>query len=218
MQQVKLNFTELPFNEMLSRSKEFFELMKKRRTVRRFSEKEVPEEIILNCIAAAGRAPNGANLQPWFFAVVKDKALKKTIREKAEEIEKDFYSRKAPDEWLEKLAPLGTDANKEFIEKAPYLIVVFERKYEILPDGKKGKLYYTKESVGLTAGILITALHHSGLATLTYTPENMIFLNEILKRPANEKPFLVLVTGFPEKDVTVPAITKKDLSEISKIY
>lgn len=201
--------------EMINRSDKFRDLMKKRRTVRTFSSNPVPVEIIKNCIAASGSSPSGANMQPWYFVVVSDPVLKRKIRDAAEAEEKEFYSGKAPEEWLDALAPLGTDENKPFLETAPYLIVIFEKKYEETLSGEVIKHYYTKESVGIATGILITALHNAGLSTLTHTPAPMKFLNEILERPASEKPFLILVAGLPEKYSKVPDIKRKDLNEIA---
>jgi iodotyrosine deiodinase len=200
--------------EMLKRSKEFYEIMKQRRTIREFSDKSVPLEVIENCIATAGTAPNGANMQPWHFVVVSNKDIKKRIREAAEEEEKIFYSQRAPKEWLDALAPLGTDEHKPFLETAPYLIVIFLKKYEVLPNGVQVKNYYTSESVGIAAGLLVTAIHNAGLVSLTHTPSPMNFLNHILNRPGNEKPFLILVVGHPAKDAKVPDISKKPLKEI----
>jgi len=207
----------LPEQQMVKRSEMFYEEIRKRRTVRDFSDKPVSEQIIINCIKSAGTAPNGANLQPWHFVIVKNKVIKHKIRVAAEEEEKEFYTKRAPKEWLEALAPLGTDENKPFLETAPYLIVIFSKSYDIRPDGTKVKQYYSVESTGIAAGILITALHHSGLVTLTHTPSPMGFLNEILKRPVNEKPFLILVTGYPAQGVKVPDISKKDISEITSL-
>jgi iodotyrosine deiodinase len=200
--------------EMLKRSKEFYEIMKQRRTIREFSDKPVPLEVIENCIATAGTAPNGANMQPWHFVVVSDKDIKKRIREAAEEEEKIFYSQRAPKEWLEALAPLGTDEHKPFLETAPYLIVIFLKKFEVLPGGGQVKNYYTAESVGIATGLLITAIHNAGLVSLTHTPSPMNFLNHILNRSNDEKPFLILVVGHPAKDAKVPEISKKPLKEI----
>ncbi len=200
--------------EMLQRSSEFYETMKQRRTIREFSDEPVPREVIENCIATAGTAPNGANMQPWHFVVVGDKDIKKRIREAAEEEEKIFYSQRAPKEWLDALAPLGTDEHKPFLETAPYLIVIFLKKFEILPGGVQAKNYYTAESVGIATGLLITAVHNAGLVSLTHTPSPMNFLNHILNRPSNEKPFLILVVGHPAKDAKVPEISKKPLKEI----
>jgi nitroreductase len=200
---------------MQERAKTFREEMQRRRTIRTFSNRPVPREIIEECLRAAGTAPNGANMQPWHFVVVSDPTVKKQIREAAETEEREFYKRRAPEEWLEALAPLGTDWQKPFLEEAPYLIVVFGITNTILPDGTKRKNYYVTESVGIATGMLITALHHSGLASLTHTPSPMAFLNKILKRPANERPFLVLVVGYPAEGTTVPNISKKSLDEIA---
>lgn len=175
----------------------------------------VPRDIIENCLLAAGTAPNGANLQPWHFVVISDPAIKKEIREKAEKEEQAFYSGKAPEEWLEALAPLGTDAHKPFLEIAPYLIVVFAQSYGKTAENQKIKHYYVQESVGIATGFLIAALHHAGLVTLTHTPSPMGFLNEICGRPAWERPFLILVTGYPAENVQVPNISKKPLAEIA---
>ena len=208
-------YREYPLEEMHKRAKTFREEMQRRRTIRTFSNRPVPREIIEECIRAAGTAPNGANMQPWHFVVVSDPAVKKQIREAAEAEEREFYERRAPEEWLEALAPLGTDWQKPFLEEAPYLIVIFGMSNTILPDGTKRKNYYVTESVGIATGMLITALHHSGLASLTHTPSPMAFLKKILKRPANERPFLVLVVGYPAEGTTVPNISKKSLDEIA---
>ena len=209
--------TELEPEQMLRRSAEFYDAIRKRRTVRDFSDRQVPREVIDNCLRAAGTAPNGANLQPWHFAVVSDPEVKNQIRVAAEEEEREFYENRAPQEWLDALAPLGTDANKPFLEIAPYLIVIFAKSYE--PDGQGGRIknYYTSESVGIATGFLISGLHHCGLATLTHTPSPMKFLNTILNRPANERPYLVLVVGYPAADAMVPvhAGKKKPLGEIT---
>jgi iodotyrosine deiodinase len=186
-----------------------------RRTVRHFSDRPVAREVIDQCLLTAGGAPSGANLQPWHFVVVGDPAVKRRIREAAEEEEREFYAHRAPQEWLDALAPLGTDANKPFLETAAYLIAIFAQSYGVLPDGRKVKNYYVQESVGIATGMLITAVHLAGLASLTHTPSPMRFLNAILNRPANEKPFLLLVVGHPAADAMVPDITKKPLSEIA---
>lgn len=201
--------------EMQERAKDFYEEIKRRRTVRDFSPRPVAREIIENAILAAGTAPNGANIQPWHFVVIEDSAIKKQIREAAEIEEKEFYTRRATPQWLEELAPLGTDENKPFLETAPYLIAIFEQSYRVMSDGSQRKNYYVAESTGIATGILITALHHAGLVTLTHTPSPMGFLNQILKRPKNEKPFLLLVVGFPAENASVPNIKKKELSEIA---
>jgi iodotyrosine deiodinase len=202
-------------SEMTERASQFRELVQRRRTVRHFSPEPVPREVIEHCLRAAGSAPSGANLQPWHFVVVTNPDLKRRIRVEAEAEEREFYSGRAPQEWLDALAPLGTDAEKPFLETAPYLIAIFAESYGLLPDGRKVKNYYVQESVGIATGILITALHHSGLVSLTHTPSPMGFLNGILNRPANERPFLLLVVGWPTEDAMVPDIRKKHLDAIA---
>lgn len=209
------NYQEYPPDEMKQRADEFYAEIKRRRTVRDFSERPVPKEVIEACLLAAGTAPNGANLQPWHFVVIGDPEIKRTIRIAAEEEEKEFYSGRAPQEWLDALEHLGTDQDKPFLETAPYLIAIMAKSYNLNADGTKVKNYYVKESVGIATGFLINALHHAGLVSLTHTPSPMDFLNEILSRPKNEKPFLLLVVGYPAEDATVPEITKKPLIEIS---
>ena len=209
------SYQEYPVEEMQQRSVDFYSEIRKRRTVREYSDREVPLDIIENCLMAAGTAPNGANLQPWHFVVVSDSDVKKQIREAAEEEEREFYHHKAPQEWLDALTPLGTDEHKPFLETAPYLIAIFAQRHGVLPDGSKVKHYYAIESVGIASGMLITALHHAGLATLTHTPSPMNFLNKILGRPGHERPFLLLVVGYPADDAQVPDITKKPLDEIA---
>lgn len=209
------SYKELSQDEMKKKASEFYELVKRRRTVREFSSRPVPKEVIEKCLLAAGTAPNGANKQPWHFVAVSDPEVKKTIRVEAEKEEHEFYNRRAPEDWLEDLRPLGTDENKPFLEEAPYLIGIFAQSYNLDEDGEKEKHYYVKESVGIATGILITALHNAGLATLTHTPSPMGFLNEIMGRPSHEKPFLLLVVGYPAEGVKVPDITKKSLDEIS---
>jgi nitroreductase len=199
--------------EMKRRAAEFYDDVRRRRTVRDYSNRPVPREVIENCLLAAGTAPNGANRQPWHFVVVSNPKLKKVIREAAEKEEKEFYEHRAPEEWLEALAPLGTSAEKPFLEAAPYLIVVFAQSYEVTQDGRKLKNYYVNESVGIATGILITAIHQAGLASLTHTPSPMGFLNQLLNRPSNERPYLILVVGYPKKGATVPDIRKKTLKE-----
>ncbi len=196
----------------------FLNTMRRRRTVRDFSPAPVPQEIIEQAIAAAALAPSGANMQPWHFVAVKDAGIKSKIRAAAEAEERELYTNRASPEWLSALAPLGTDENKPFLETAPWLIAVFAQKYSIDAQGNKVKHYYTPESVGIATGILITALHQVGLATLTHTPSPMNFLREILQRPEHEKPFLLLVAGFPADHATVPVINKKPLSEILDVY
>ncbi len=200
--------------EMIKRSESFYKQIKQRRTVRDFSDNPVSKEVIENCIRAAGTAPSGANLQPWQFVVVSDPKIKKQIRIAAEKEEKEFYTNRAPKEWLDALAPLGTDEQKLFLEKAPNLIAIFSKSYDLLPGGRKVKQYYSQESTGIACGILITAIHNAGLVSLTHTPSPMNFLNEILGRPNNERPFLLLVVGYPAMGAKVPDIKKKQLSEI----
>lgn len=201
--------------DLLARAREFHGLMQSRRTVRHFSSDPVAREVIDECLLVAGSAPSGANLQPWHFVVVSDPAIKHRIREAAEAEEREFYAHRAPQEWLDALAPLGTDADKPFLDTAPYLIAIFSQSYGVLPDGRKVKNYYVQESVGIATGMLITSLHHAGLASLTHTPSPMGFLNTILDRPVNEKPFLLLVVGYPAEDAVVPNIGKKALGEIA---
>ncbi len=206
-------YEEYPIEEMRKRLDDFYNDMNRRRTVREFSDRPVPRDIIENALRAAGTAPSGANLQPWHFVVVSGAETKKRIRVAAEVEEKEFYEHRASAEWLEALEPLGTDTNKPFLETAPYLIAVFLQKFGHLPDGRKVKHYYPVESTGLAAGILITALHQAGLACLTHTPAPMGFLNEVLDRPKSERPFLLLVTGYPADDAMVPDISRKELDE-----
>ncbi len=208
-------YTQYPVEEMKQRADDFYTDIQRRRTVRDYSDRPVPREIIESCLLAAGTAPNGANHQPWHFVVVSDPDIKKQIREAAEEEERTFYSGRAPDEWLEALAPLGTDEHKPFLETAPYLIVIFAENYSLNPDGSKVKNYYVSESVGIATGILVTAVHHAGLVSLTHTPSPMNFLSEVLNRPANERAYLILVVGYPEENIQVPNITKKPLAEIA---
>ena len=208
-------FREYSPEEMLRRATAFRAEMQRRRTVRQFSARPVLREIIEQALLAAGTAPSGANLQPWHFVVVSDPARKAEIRVAAEAEEQAFYHSRAPQEWLEALAPLGTNEDKPFLETAPYLIVVFAQSYGVLPDGRKVKNYYVSESVGIATGFLISALHTAGLVTLTHTPSPMSFLNRICNRPAQEKPYLLLVVGYPADETEVPAITKKTLADIA---
>ena len=209
------DYREYSVEEMRRRVKEFYTDINRRRTVREFSDRAVPRDIIETALKAAGTAPSGANLQPWHFAVVSGPDTKKRIRASAEAEEREFYTHRASKEWLAALAPLGTDEQKPFLEKAPYLIAVFLQKFDELPDGRKVKHYYPAESTGLATGILITALHRAGLATLTHTPSPMKFLNEILGRPKSERPFLLLVVGYPADDARVPDIGRKSLEEFT---
>ena len=214
-----LKFSNQTIKEMKINSKKFYNKIKERRSIREFSKDKIDINIIKNAILSAGSAPSGANLQPWHFVVIKNKTVKKKIRIEAEKEEENFYKYKAPKEWLDALTPLGTDENKKFIENAPYLIAIFEKKFSVSKN-KKIKNYYVKESVGIATGILITCLHFSGLAMLTHTPSPMTFLNKILKRPSNEKPFVLLIVGRPDKYVKVPkfAKQKKKFKEITSIF
>jgi nitroreductase len=207
------NYTD---EEMRARARAFRALMATRRTIRQFSDRPVPREVIVEAVATAATAPSGANKQPWHFAVVSDPAVKRRIREAAEAEERAFYAGKAGELWLADLAPLGTDPAKPFLEAAPYLIVVFQQNYGIDPkSGRRTKHYYIQESVGLASGLLIAALHNAGLATLTHTPSPMGFLRDILGRPEHEKPVMIVVAGHPAADATVPeaALRKKDTAE-----
>jgi nitroreductase len=209
------SYKEYSVEEMRERVERFYADMARRRTVREFSDRSVPRDIIETALKAAGTAPSGANLQPWHFVVVSNAETKMKIREAAEAEEREFYEHRASPEWLAALEPLGTDSNKSFLETAPYLIAVFLQKYGRLEDGRKVKHYYPTESTGLATGMLITALHQAGLATLTHTPSPMKFLNEILGRPVSERPFLLLVVGYPADDARVPDIERKDLAEFT---
>lgn len=204
-----------PDEEIVRRAESFLEEVRRRRSVRAFSPRPVPRAVLEHALLAAGTAPNGANLQPWRFVVVGDPEVKRRIREEAEREEREFYLHKAPPEWLEALAPLGTDEHKPFLETAPWLVAIFAETHGVLPDGRKVKHYYVQESVGIATGILITALHHAGLATLTHTPSPMGFLNTVLGRPAHERPFLLLVVGHPDPGAEVPDIRKKPLEDIA---
>jgi nitroreductase len=204
-----------PPAEMAARARAFRDELARRRTVRAFSDRPVATSVLEACLEAAGSAPSGANLQPWHFVVVRDPDIKHRIRVAAEEAERAFYAHRAPPEWLAALAPLGTDAHKPFLEEAPVLIAVFAERYAIADDGRKLKRYYVDESVGLACGFLVAALHHAGLATLTHTPSPMGFLREVLGRPENERPFLLLVVGHPASGAQVPRVRRKPLDEIT---
>ena len=218
---IPLDFRRLSPDEQERRAEEFYELMRRRRTIRDFAPDPVPIELVERAIATAGAAPSGANQQPWRFVVVGDPAVKREIRLAAEAEERDNYDRRFPDEWLQALAPLGTDWHKEFLEIAPWLIVVFQIDYGIAVDEegneRKIKHYYVGESVGIATGMLLAALHNMGLATLTHTPNPMGFLQRILKRPKNERPFLLIPVGYPAAGAKVPDIPKKPLSGIREI-
>ncbi len=211
---------EMSDKEMISKSEEFYELMKKRHTVREYSSRPVPREVIENCIRAAGLAPSGANHQPWHFVIIENPDHKQKIRDAAEEEEKTFYAGRASDEWLGALEPIGTNDHKPHLTEAPWLIVIFAQRTSIDRNGRKFKNYYVNESVGIATGFLITALHKAGLSTLTHTPNPMKFLNELCGRPSTEKPEMILVVGHPAEDATVPAHAKwkKPLEEIMTVF
>jgi iodotyrosine deiodinase len=208
------SYQEYPLPEMEARAAAFAADLARRRTTRHFSDRPVPRSIIESCILAAGSAPSGAHQQPWHFVVVSDPSLKRRIREAAEAAEREFYET-APAEWLEALAPLGTDADKPYLETAPYLIAVFARRYGLADDGTRQAHYYVSESVGIAIGFLLAALHHAGLVALTHTPSPMGFLGDVLERPVNEKPVLLVVTGYPAPDARVPRLVRKGLAEIA---
>jgi nitroreductase len=219
---IPLEFERLPRDEQIARSRGFLARMQTRRTVRDFSSEPVPFELIENAIATAATAPSGANQQPWTFVVVIDPQIKRRIREAAEIEERESYEHRMSEQWLEALAPLGTDWHKPHLETAPYLIVVFLQAYGLSTDEdgapRKIKHYYTSESVGIAVGLLLASLHQAGLATLTHTPNPMAFLSDILERPANERAFVVIPVGYPAEDAQVPAITKKPLNEVMIVY
>ena len=209
---------EYPQPEMVERARAFHAELIRRRTVRDFDARPVPREVIESCLLAAGTAPSGANQQPWFFCVITDAERKRRIRAAAEREEREFYGGKAPQEWLEALAPLGTDWNKPFLEEAPVLIAIFAQKYGVKADGTRYSHYYVPESAGIATGFLIAALHHAGLATLTHTPSPMGFLNELCGRPVAEKPMILLVVGYPKPGCRVPVHggIKKPLGDIAR--
>jgi iodotyrosine deiodinase len=208
-------YREYPVEEMPRRATAFYEDMRRRRTVRDFSTRSVPRDIIERCILTAGTAPSGAHMQPWHFVAISDPTIKQEIRKAAEIEEAEFYRERAPREWLDALAPLGTDEHKPFIEVAPWLIVVFAQSYHVRDDGVKVKHYYVQESVGIATGLLIAAVHHAGLVSLTHTPSPMGFLTTLLGRPVSERPFLILVVGYPSEDAQVPVLERRDLHAIS---
>lgn len=202
--------------EQMTRAEDFYENLNLRRTVREYSDKDVPIELIEKAILTAGTAPSGAHMQPWRFVVVRDPDVKRKIREAAEDEEYESYHNRMSEKWLKRLAPLGTDENKPFLEIAPYLIIVF-RINSIETDGEKEPTYYSQESVGIAVGMLLSALHNAGLATLTHTPSPMKFLQEILGRPKTEIPFVLIPVGYPAEDAKVPNLKRKKLDEIMQI-
>lgn len=204
-------------SEMEQSSKSFNDMMQKRRTVREFSSEPINDEVIINCIRAACSAPSGANKQPWHFVIIKDQNLKRKIRIEAEKEENEFYHNRAPKDWLADLEQFETNEYKPFLEDAPILIAIFEEKYSLDLENSKHKNYYTKESVGIATGILITACHNAGLSTLTHTPSPMNFLNDILERPNNERPFLLLVVGYPKEGTKVPNIDRKIIQDVMTV-
>lgn len=208
-------FAEYSEEEQLERASHFYQEMNRRRSVRQFSDRPVDIRIIHDCIRTAGTAPSGAHMQPWHFAVVSDPLVKKQIRQAAEKEEQAFYSGRAPEAWLEALSHIGTDDHKPYLEIAPYLVILFARNYGVNPDGSRYKHYYVSESVGIAAGMFISAIHNAGLATLTHTPSPMNFLADILDRPENERPFLLLPVGYPSRDAEVPDLKRKSLDEIA---
>lgn len=207
-------YREYPVETMRARAREFSRDLRRRRSVREFTDRPVPPDVIEDCLRAAVSAPSGANMQPWHFVVVRKPEIKHEIRLAAEAEERKFYEQRAPKEWLDAIAPLGTGPEKPFLDMAPCLIAIFAEVHGISAGGEHVKHYYVKESVGIATGMLITALHHAGLASLTHTPSPMGFLNEILDRPANEKPFLLLVVGYPAPDAEVPDIVKRPFEEL----
>lgn len=209
---------EISARESLERSRQYVKQMSSRRSVRSISNTPVAREVIENCLKTAGTAPSGAHKQPWTFCVVSNPELKTNIRQAAEKEEYESYHSRMPESWLQDLAPLGTDWQKPFLETAPYLIVVFKKAYELNEDGTKRNNYYVNESVGIACGLLISAIHQAGLVTLTHTPSPMNFLHKLLNRPENERPYLLLPVGYPDREVYVPDIHRKPLEEISVFY
>ena len=215
---IPLYFREIPGEEMLQRARDFCTHLSRRRSVRDFSGRPIPKGVLEECLRAAVTAPNGANLQPWHFSIITSPEVKKTIRIAAEAEEDQFYQKRATQDWLKTLSHIGTNAQKPFLEKAPALIAIFQKSFVDLPDGSSSKTYYPKESTGIATGFLIAALHHAGLATLTHTPSPMKFMNEILHRPPTEKPFLLLVVGFPSENCTVPDLERQRFEEMVDFF
>ncbi len=215
---LRLDHQSFPEEELAARSEEFYRRMDSRRSVREFSDRPVPKEVIENLIRAASTSPSGAHKQPWTFCAISDPALKSKIREAAEQEEKESYEHRMAQRWKDDLAPMATDMHKPFLEIAPWLIVVCKRAYELDPDGVKHNNYYVNESVGIASGMLITAIHNAGLVTLTHTPSPMRFLTQILDRPENERAFLLLPVGYPKEPTYVPDLKRKGLGEMSVFY
>ena len=211
------DYVEYPVEEMLTRSQDFYNEVKRRHSVRSFSDRPVDKKVIENCLKAAGTAPSGANHQPWHFVAVNSQEIKKQIREQAEHHERGFYEGRAGEEWLEALKDLGTDASKPYLEHAPWLIAIFSQKKGGISEEDKNTNYYVHESVGISTGILITALHNAGLVTLTHTPKPMSFLNKVCQRGENERAYMLLIAGYPKEDATIPmhAKVKKSLDDIA---
>jgi len=213
---IKLNFNRISQDDMARASSDFLSLMRFRRSVRQFSDQDIPIEVMKNIVSAAAAAPSGANKEPWYFSIVSNPVVKHEIRIGAENEEKAFYTQKAPASWLEDLNKFGTDWHKEFLEVAPYLIIVFKQIYD-LQNGEKYKNYYVNESVGIACGILLTAIHRAGLVALTHTPSPMGFLEKICKRPPNERAFLLIPVGYPDDNAKVPDLKKKQFSDYAEI-
>jgi len=211
-----LDFKTYDLKEMRERATSFYEEMDRRRSVRHFSDRDIPKEMIEYAIRAAGTAPSGAHRQPWTFVAVRNADLKREIREAVEEEEKKNYDERMTDEWLDALSPIGTDWQKPFLDTVPWIVVCFAQSYGVDEEGEKVKHYYVQESVGIACGLFIAALHRMGLATLTHTPAPMRFLSDILDRPPNERPYILFPVGFPAEDADVPALERKDLGEISE--
>ena len=213
---IPLRFESLPPEEMAARGRAFLDEMNRRRTTRHFSTRPVARELIELALRTAGTAPSGAHQQPWTFVAVSDPGIKRQIREAAEAEEREFYRGRAPEEWREALAPLGTDEHKPHLTDAPWLLVVFRQAYGVRADGSRRTFYYTSESVGIAVGFLIAAIHHMGLVTLTHTPNPMGFLAQLLGRPENERAFLIMPVGYPADDARVPDLHRKALEEIAE--
>ncbi|MBD3639084.1 MAG: nitroreductase family protein [Crocinitomicaceae bacterium] len=215
---IPYNVPSYSTEETIKKSREFYEFMNKRRSVREYSDKDIPQEVIENLVKTAGTAPSGANKQPWTFCIIRNSELKHKVRKLAEEEEEKNYEGRMSERWIKDLEPLGTDPIKEFIDVAPWVIIVLKRSYDFDENGEKTQNYYVNESVGIAAGLLITAIHNAGLVTLTHTPSPMNFIAKALKRPENEKPYLLLPVGYPAEDCTVPDLQRKSFKDIAIIY